>query len=70
MIIKKIIMTLIGPDLDKIQKFTKNYILEKEVIKDIGLELLNLLEYIHENKIIYRDIKPKNIFWACFLIIQ
>lgn len=50
-------MTLMGPDLEKIHKFSKNGFFEKEVIRDIGLELLNLLEYIHGNK--YKNIYYK-----------
>lgn len=59
-------MTLMGPDLSKLMKFTKNHFFEKDILIDIGLELINLLEYIHHNNIIHRDVKPKNIVWGLY----
>ena len=56
---------LFGPSLDKIIKFT-----DKEfdciTISFLGIQMINILENIHEKYVIHNDIKPSNICWGLF----
>ena len=57
-----IVMDFIGMTLQKyFNNFNKKIPLS--TIKKIGIEILNILEYIHSKNIIHRDIKT-----GCFLI--
>ena len=42
------------------QELENNILLEEQVI-DLVTELLNIIDFVHQNKIIHRDIKPSNI---------
>jgi len=46
-----------GDTLDNLKLFDLNYDLKMKIIKDIG----NVLEYMHVNHMIHRDLKPGNI---------
>lgn len=55
-----------GLDLRKLVKFAKKNIFWKRYPGYIGLELINLLEYIHHYIIIHKERKPKNIVWGLY----
>jgi len=38
--------------------------LDEEVIQKIAVQLVRALQYLHENRIIHRDMKPQNILIA------
>ena len=54
-------MTLMGPDLLKFSYFFGESFFNKNTIKDIGIILIEILEYLHYYNIILRNIKSQNI---------
>ena len=48
-----------GGDVGRL--ITKKKILKEKHAKIIAAEILLALEYLHSNKIIYRDLKPDNV---------
>lgn len=50
-----------GAGFGKIIKLYKNGYFDKETIRQIGLTLLDSLEYIHNSNVLHLDIKPSNI---------
>ena len=57
-----LIMEKLGPSLQKVF-YQYNQKFSLPMIKNIGIKILNILEYIHNKDIIHADIKP-----GCFLI--
>ena len=60
-----LIENLFGPSLDKIIKFTGKEF-DFITISFLGIQMINILESIHEKYVIHNDIKPSNICWGVF----
>ncbi len=54
-----LVMDFIGPSLDKIYNNNKDCFNISGVLK-LGINILDLIECVHENGIVHRDIKPAN----------
>ena len=52
-----LIMELLGENL---KHYSSNHNLSKSALKNISLQMLNRIEFIHYKGIIHRDIKPEN----------
>jgi len=47
---------------DNLQEELKNHSVYREAeVKDLLIDILNILKFVHENQVIHRDIKPENI---------
>lgn len=55
-----------GPDLHKLMSFCEVCFFNRNTIIQIGIQLFDLIEYIHFHKIIPGDIKPSNISWGIY----
>lgn len=62
---KIMVQDLLGPSLDKIFKFCKKKLRQQTVFK-LGLNMVDLLETIHRNNILHRDIKPNNFVYGTY----
>ncbi len=58
-----LVMDFIGPSLDKIYNNNRDCFSVNGVLK-LGINILELIERVHESGIIHRDIKPNNIMWS------
>lgn len=54
-----VVMDYAGSDLDKLLKKEKKLSLER--VKMYGQQILSAMLYLHENRILHRDLKPQNI---------
>jgi serine/threonine protein kinase len=62
---KVIVMDLLGPSLDKFFKICgKKFNLETTV--NMGIEMMNRIEYVHSKGYLHRDIKPNNFLLGKF----
>ena len=57
---------IMGPDLSKITNFVDKKFLTRKTIRNIGISLIEILEFIHYNHIVHRDIKPSNMVWGVY----
>ena len=55
-----LVMQLLGKDLDHLLNQTKNKKFSIKTVCMLGLQMINILENIHEKHILHRDIKPEN----------
>lgn len=56
---KIMIMDLLGPSLDKFFKICEKR-LNLESTVNLGIQMINRIEFVHANNILHRDIKPNN----------
>lgn len=56
---------LLGPSLDKVFKFCNKQFKIYTVLK-LGINMFDLLEVIHRNNILHRDIKPNNFVYGTY----
>ena len=54
------VIDYIGESLEK-YRLKNNGKLQIDKVKDIGIQIINIIERIHDKNIIHRDIKPENI---------
>ena len=57
---------IMGPDLSKITNFVDKKFLTRKTIRNIGISLIEILEFILYNHIVHRDIKPSNMVWGVY----
>jgi serine/threonine protein kinase len=62
---KIMIMDLLGPSLDKFFK-TCDKRLNLQTTLNIGIQMIERIEYVHSHKILHRDIKPNNFLLGRF----
>jgi len=62
-----IVLELLNINLSKFIELNNNdneYFLDINIIKDLGFQMINLIEFLHNKFIIHRDIKPENFLFG------
>ena len=55
-----LVMELLGPNLEQLFNFCDNQFTIPTTI-NIGLQILNKLEFLHGKNFVHRDLKPENL---------
>lgn len=62
-----LVLELLDLNLSKFIELNNNnyeYFLDINIIKDLGIQMINLIEFLHNKFIIHRDIKPENFLFG------